>query len=63
MDDGRTTTRKGFLAKAGLTLAGIFTFGSASKSASQQSKKPAQEPASGPFARVRAAEGIVERKA
>lgn len=62
MDDKKTTTRKGFMQRAGLALAGAFALSTASKSASHAKALNTQnELKSGPFNRIRPAQGTVQR--
>jgi hypothetical protein len=63
MDDKIPTTRKRFMQRAGLALAGVFALSTASKTASPGAKgKTANELKSGPFRRIRPAQGAVRRK-
>jgi hypothetical protein len=63
MDDKKPTTRKSFMQKAGLALAGAFALTTASKTTSHAAKvERANELRSGPFRRIRPAQGAVRRK-
>jgi len=62
MDDQKPTTRKGFMQKAGLAIAGVFTLPAVSKASSLPAKKnTTDELKAGPFKRIRPAQGTVQR--
>ena len=63
MDNKNTTTRKGFMQKAGLALAGVFSLAVAPKAKpSAETKTASVERRSDPFKRIRPARGAVQRK-
>jgi hypothetical protein len=63
MDDKKFTTRKGFMQKAGLAIAGVFTLTAASRSATRNAGTSARiESSANPFDRIRPAQGTVHRK-
>jgi len=63
MDNPKPTTRKGFMHKAGLAIAGVFTLSAASKTSTQRAKDvtTVNELKAGPFKRIRPAQGAVQR--
>lgn len=62
MDDKIPTTRKRFLQRAGLALAGAFALPASSKAASSDTKHAlAKESKADPFKRIRPAKGAVQR--
>jgi hypothetical protein len=62
MDNPKPTTRKGFMHKAGLAIAGVFTLSAASKTSTQRAKDDTvNELKAGPFKRIRPAQGAVQR--
>ncbi|MGJ8654141.1 MAG: hypothetical protein ACSHX8_12785 [Opitutaceae bacterium] len=64
MDTGTTThtSRKGFLKRAGLAMAGVFAIGGTAhaKSSPKQTKTQAETPSA--MSRIRPAKGAVARK-
>ncbi len=65
MDSGTTTThttRKGFLKRAGVALAGALALGGAARSKSHNTKQVAQVETPRAMSRVRTAKGAVARK-
>jgi hypothetical protein len=63
MDSEKTTTRKGFLKRAGLAFAGAFALSGATRTESNPNTKPlASADAPRAMSRIRPAKGAVERK-
>ena len=63
MDSEKTTTRKGFLKRAGLAFAGAFALSGATRPESKPDSKPvASTDAPRAMSRIRTAKGAVERK-
>jgi hypothetical protein len=63
MDSEKTTTRKGFLKRAGLAFAGAFALSGAMRSKSKPDSKPvASTGAPRVMSRIRTAKGAVARK-
>jgi len=64
MDSETTTTRKGFLKRAGVAMAGVLTLTAASRSkAVPNSKQSSAVEAPGAMTRIRPAKGAVQYKA
>jgi hypothetical protein len=63
MNNKETTSRKKFMQRAGLAVAGMFTLAGFLKSADKGSGSLARsEPKTDPFRRIRVAQGAVQRK-
>ena len=63
MDSEKTTTRKGFLKRAGLAFAGAFALSGALRSESKpNTQQAASSDAPRAMSRIRPAKGAVERK-